>query len=225
MRLSNIFFSSESRTFYQIFSGGTIGMISIFSSRTGSRQIGHLFLFARRIISHLVINSRERRVKLTLNANLRWWVWERKTLEQISSDDISYRLKVAGTHFLFSFGHGAGSRVLLNFLFWTRRGVYPRVWLSTSCSSWFPVAARCLASGYEIRVSTSCFLLVLRGSAVPVIRLQVPGSLLKFWIRCGSCPRVRLSKCERLQRNLILCLGTPDAWPLCSISEEPSRLP
>ena len=30
---------------------------------------------------------------------LRWWVWERKTLVQISSDDISCRLKVAGTQF------------------------------------------------------------------------------------------------------------------------------
>ena len=224
MRLPDIFLSSESRTFNQIFLGGTIGMISNFSSWTGSRQIGHLFLFARRIIIHLFFNSRERRVKLTLNANLRWWVWERKTLEQISSDDISYRLKVAGTHFLFSFGHGAGSTPVLSYISYSGYEMgLPRVRLSTSCFYWFLVAARCLASGYESRVSPSCFLLVLRGSAVPSIRLRVPGPFLKFWIRCGSYPRVRLSKFERLQRNLILCLGTPDAWLLCCISEEPSR--
>ena len=77
---------------------------------------------------------------------LRWWVWERRTLVQISSDDIFCRLKVADTHFyyitycFFRFRGGAvpsiWSRVLdpLN----TVRGL-PRVLLSILFWTWVTV--------------------------------------------------------------------------------------
>ena len=75
-----------------------------FPVNVGNCQIGHLFLFASRIIGYLNFDFFSATCKLwRWMINLRWWVWERKTLEQISFDDISCRLKVVGIHSWFLF--------------------------------------------------------------------------------------------------------------------------
>ena len=135
----------------------------------GDCQIGHLFLFASHIIRYPNFHS----ILATCNnwrwmQNMRWWVWERKTLEQISSDDIYYRLKVAGTHFsilstsCFWTRHGSLPSCPTS-CFWTRHGSLPS--RPTSCFFRVPEAARCLASDLEFRI---------------------------LWTRCGVYSRVHL---------------------------------
>ena len=103
-RLPDFFSSSKLEFSYRVFLRASGGIVTNFFCWRRLCQIWHLLN-----LRNLYYKRSEFRIFLATCKlwrwlqNLRWWVRERRTLEQISFDDISCRLKVAGTQSWFLF--------------------------------------------------------------------------------------------------------------------------